>query len=423
MVAADPGPVRNITITINQTTASVPASAVLLTVLRDQLGLTGAKLGCGEGACGACTVLLDGEPVRSCQRTVGSAAGRAITTIEGLAGPALLHPVQQAFAAECAAQCGYCTPGMVLATAALLEREPRPADAAIDEALATQICRCGTYPRIRRAVHRAAALAAGAASPSAASSAAQALLTGPAWASAASSDAQALLTGPAWASAASSDAQADQDADRWGPPLPDEVSFRPRSPWDLTDPADRDWFDALGDGLVVVLAPPPYGPGSWSTAASAWLHVGAGGLVTAFTGKVDVGQDNSTALRLLVAKEMGVPLDRVRLALGDTDMCPFDMGTFGSRSMPDAGEVLRKTAAYARSLLPVELGERRVEYVSGEPALSEPAGWKIAGHPHVPPGTKAAVTGARRVGSDLVRQGMWHGAVLRRRFPDPALVR
>src|SRR5258708_24003574 len=155
MVAADRGPVRNITITVNQTTASVPASAVLLTALRDQLGLTGAKLGCGEGACGACTVLLDGEPARSCQRTAGSVAGRAITTIEGLAGlpkrprgglsdarapvsaeaepetPALLHPVQQAFVAECAAPCGYCTPGMVLATAALLEREPHPDAAAI----------------------------------------------------------------------------------------------------------------------------------------------------------------------------------------------------------------------------------------------------------------------------------------------------
>jgi nicotinate dehydrogenase subunit A len=155
MVAADRGPVGTVTITVNQTKGSVPASAVLLTALRDQLGLTGAKLGCGEGACGACTVLLDGGPVRSCQRTAGSVAGQVITTIEGLAGapggteaepetPAL-HPVQQAFAAECAAQCGYCTPGIVLATAALLEREPHPDDAAIDVALATQICRCGTY--------------------------------------------------------------------------------------------------------------------------------------------------------------------------------------------------------------------------------------------------------------------------------------
>lgn len=134
MVAADRGPVRTVTITVNQATASVPASAVLLSALRDQLGLTGAKLGCGEGACGTCTVLVDGEPVRSCQRTAGSVAGRVITTIEGLAPastepdtPVPLHPVQRAFAADCAAQCGYCTPGMVLATAALLAREPRGA--------------------------------------------------------------------------------------------------------------------------------------------------------------------------------------------------------------------------------------------------------------------------------------------------------
>jgi CO/xanthine dehydrogenase Mo-binding subunit len=147
----------------------------------------------------------------------------------------------------------------------------------------------------------------------------------------------------------------------------------------------------------------------------------AGGLVTAFTGKVDVGQDNRTALRLLVAEEMGIPLDRVRLAMGDTDLCPFDMGTFGSRSMPDAGAVLRKTAACARSLLPVEPGERRVEYATGEPALSDPANWKLAGRRHPPRGTRAAVTGARRFGSDLRRHGMRHGAVLRPPAPGSRL--
>jgi aerobic-type carbon monoxide dehydrogenase small subunit (CoxS/CutS family) len=152
MAAADPGTVQDITITVNQTKASVPASALLLTVLRDQLGMTGAKLGCGEGACGACAVLVDGEPVKSCQRTAGSVGGRVITTIEGLAGgsdqqpTASLHPAQQAFVAECAAQCGFCTPGMVLATAALLESQPRPDDAAIDAAFAGQICRCGDLP-------------------------------------------------------------------------------------------------------------------------------------------------------------------------------------------------------------------------------------------------------------------------------------
>ena len=153
----------DVTITVNGTSAALPGSMPLLSAVRDRLGLTGAKPGCGEGACGACTVLLGGEPVRSCQRTVSSAAGQAITTIEGL-GPAsetALHPVQQAFAEESAAQCGYCTPGMILVTAALLDRDPRPGDAAIDEAMAGQICRCGSYQRIRAAVHRAAVLLAG----------------------------------------------------------------------------------------------------------------------------------------------------------------------------------------------------------------------------------------------------------------------
>jgi CO/xanthine dehydrogenase Mo-binding subunit len=118
---------------------------------------------------------------------------------------------------------------------------------------------------------------------------------------------------------------------------------------------------------------------TWTTASSAWLHVRADGLVTGFTGKVDVGQDNRTALRLLVAEELGIPLDRVRLAMGDTDLCPYDMGTFGSRSMPDAGSVLRSAAAYAKTVLPVRPGERRVEHVSGEPALSDPATWRSAG--------------------------------------------
>jgi isoquinoline 1-oxidoreductase subunit alpha len=137
------------TVSVNGRTEVLPGSMPLLAAVRDRLGLTGAKPGCGEGACGACTVLLDGEPVRSCQLTVGSVAGRAVTTIEGLApsgaaaGVVGRHPVQRAFAEESAAQCGYCTPGMILVTSALLARDPRPGDAAIDQALASQICRCG----------------------------------------------------------------------------------------------------------------------------------------------------------------------------------------------------------------------------------------------------------------------------------------
>ena len=230
-------------------------------------------------------------------------------------------------------------------TVALLARDPHPGDAAIDAALAGQICRCGGYPRIRRAVHRAAQRAHGSAKPVSGETA----LAGSDVRLAEQEDRTAGPgTGP--------------DADRWGPPLPGSAQHRPERPWDMTDPADRDWFGILGNGLVVVLTPPPADRGTRSTAASAWLHVDADGLVTAFTGKVDVGQDNRTALRLLVAEELGVPLGQVRLA-----------------------------------------------------------SWQLAGHPHLPPGTAAAVTGTRRFVSDLSQPGMWHGAVLRGPVPGAVL--
>ena len=132
----------------------------LLFVLRDELGLTGAKPGCGEGECGACTVLLDGEPVTACQVHLSEVAGRAVRTVEGVAAGGTLHPVQQAFLEVGAFQCGYCTAGMVMRTVALLEHEPNPDDARVKAALHPNACRCCTYPRILRAVHRAAELAA-----------------------------------------------------------------------------------------------------------------------------------------------------------------------------------------------------------------------------------------------------------------------
>lgn len=128
----------------------------LLSVLRDDLGLTGAKYGCGEGECGACTVLLDGRRVRSCTTRVVAAAGKAVRTVEGLAAGDRLHPVQQAFLDAGALQCGYCTPGMVVAAVALLEGKPEPTRDEIVQALNGNICRCGTYTRIVAAVERAA---------------------------------------------------------------------------------------------------------------------------------------------------------------------------------------------------------------------------------------------------------------------------
>jgi aerobic-type carbon monoxide dehydrogenase small subunit (CoxS/CutS family) len=128
----------------------------LLEVLREELALTGTKYGCGEGQCGACTVLLDGRAVLSCITPVRSAQDRKVTTIEGLAQGANLHPVQQAFVEENGMQCGYCTPGMVLRTVALLQSNPQPTDAQIIEGLNGHLCRCAGYHRIVAAVRRAA---------------------------------------------------------------------------------------------------------------------------------------------------------------------------------------------------------------------------------------------------------------------------
>jgi len=135
----------------------------LLEVLREDFSLTGTKYGCGEGQCRACTVLLDGAPALACITPVRAASGKRITTIEGLARPGALHPVQQAFVEEGAMQCGYCTPGMILRTVALLERAPAPSRAQILEALNGSLCRCNGYPRIVAAVEFAARLRRGAA--------------------------------------------------------------------------------------------------------------------------------------------------------------------------------------------------------------------------------------------------------------------
>jgi isoquinoline 1-oxidoreductase subunit alpha len=137
------------------TPVSVDGGMPLLWVLRDVLNLTGTKFGCGVAACGACTVRVNGQPTRSCVTPASAVAGQRIQTIEGLAGPAGLHPLQQAWIAEQVPQCGYCQSGMLMAAAALLDAKPRPTDADIDAAI-TNLCRCGTYQRVRAAIHRAA---------------------------------------------------------------------------------------------------------------------------------------------------------------------------------------------------------------------------------------------------------------------------
>ncbi len=148
------------TLTINGADheVDVEPETPLLWVLRDTVGLTGTKFGCGIAQCGACTVHLDGQPVRSCSTPAAAAVGREVTTIEGLS-PDSSHPLQRAWVEHTVPQCGYCQSGQIMSAAALLSRNPNPSDSEIDAAMAGNICRCGTYSRIRAAIHRAAEIA------------------------------------------------------------------------------------------------------------------------------------------------------------------------------------------------------------------------------------------------------------------------
>ena len=157
---------NNIELDVNgrrYTVDEVPDDMPLLWVLRDRLGLVGTRFGCGIAQCGACTVLLDGTPVRACQLPAAAATDRAVTTVEGLAAAdGTLHALQQAWIDLDVAQCGYCQSGQLMSAAALLAHTPAPSDADIDRAMAGNLCRCGTYVRIRAAIHRAARSLAGA---------------------------------------------------------------------------------------------------------------------------------------------------------------------------------------------------------------------------------------------------------------------
>ena len=384
--------------------AAVVPDRSLLSWLREELGLTGAKPGCGEGVCGACTVLVDRKPVHACRTLLSEVAGRAVLTVEGLALDGRLHPVQQAFLETEAMQCGYCTAGMIMATVALLDQEAQPDEARVRDVLGGNACRCCTYPRILRAVGRAGELARG-------------------------GRAEAALAAAAGV-----------------PRLPD--SPRPRRPWDMTGSASRDYFAVLSDGLVVVKdSDQAAQSGAWTTSPGAWLHVGSDGVVTAFTGKVDVGQDNRTALSMRVAEELRVPLGSVRLVMGDTDVCPYDVGTFGSRSMPDAGEQLRRLAAGAREILAglaasawgsersgltaedgrvrqrdglesvtyreLVSGLRLVKNAPADAPVTAGPDEELVGKPAARVGVLDIVTGTRLYVTDLARPGMLHGRVLR----------
>jgi aerobic-type carbon monoxide dehydrogenase small subunit (CoxS/CutS family) len=149
--------IKSMELVVNQThyRLQVDPNSLLLWVLRDELELTGSKYGCGEGHCGACTVLIDGAPMRSCITPVSKVEGKEITTIEGLAHNGRLHPLQEAFIQADAMQCGYCTPGMILSGVGLLKKTPHPSEPDIRRALEGNLCRCGTYPRIVAAMQMA----------------------------------------------------------------------------------------------------------------------------------------------------------------------------------------------------------------------------------------------------------------------------
>ena len=149
-------------------TVDVNPDMPLLWVLRDTLNMTGTKFGCGMALCGACTVHINGDPIRSCVTPISAIAGKRVTTIEGLS-PDRSHPVQRAWMEIDVPQCGYCQSGQIMTASALLAKTPKPTDAQIDDEMSGNICRCGTYPRIRKAIHRAAELHAASAKPASAS--------------------------------------------------------------------------------------------------------------------------------------------------------------------------------------------------------------------------------------------------------------
>jgi nicotinate dehydrogenase subunit B len=405
-----------ITIVVNGAERTVdPASGQnLLELLRDDLGITGPKLGCGEGACGACTVLIGSRAVQACQVDAATIAGQRITTAEGLSEDGVLHPVQQAWLELGAMQCGYCTPGWLTGVASLLASNPHPSDERIDAELAGHACRCCAYPRIRRAVHRAAELM---------------------------DQPELLEPAPAQSPAARV------------PGPPELVAPEPATPWDLARADPGSFAATMPEGLLSVVAED--GEPGWGGPDDAWVHVGSDGTITAFTGKVEAGQGTRTALALLVGEELVVPAGAVRLEMADTDVSPFDLGTFGSRSMPIAAPPLRaaaagafrllREAAAARFGLPEQAltagggmiagpdgapsvsygdlvaGRRRVERVPADEPVTPAASWRSAGRAARAAGAAEVVAGAKHFPSDLRLPGMLHGAVLHPPAKDATL--
>ena len=393
-------------LTVNgaECTVTCEPDTPLLDVLRHDLGLAGPRFGCGMGLCGACFVLVGGRARASCDLPVSALDG-PVTTVEGLPDGGRLHPVQQAFIDEQAAQCGYCTSGMVIAAAGLLRDRPAPAEQEVREALDGNLCRCGTHGRIIRAVLKAAGRMSG----------------GPA----------AVPRPPA------------------GQVLASQVPARGTQPGQgpvLAPPSGSASPLAAESGVPSSASPLPADLAA-NPVLARWLDFGRDGEVMIRTGKVEYGQGIWTALAQVAAEELQVRMARVRVAPVSTSTSPDEGVTAGSRSVQDSGSALRQACAQARDLLlaaaAAKLGvpheELRVadgqvraadgptglsywtlaqpgilDRPAGVPVPSRPPGqWSVAGRSAPRLDIPDKVTGRPRFLHDLVLPGMAYGRVVR----------
>ena len=372
----------------------------LLDVLRHDLGLAGPKFGCGMGLCGACSVLIGGRARSSCDLPV-SAVGGPVTTVEGLPdGDGRLHPVQQAFIDEQAAQCGYCTSGMVMAAVGLLSDRPAPTEQEVREALDGNLCRCGTYDRIIRAVQKAAAQTSGG---------------------------SAAVPRPSTGQVVASQVPAGGTQPGEGPML------APRPP------VAESGVQSSASPLPADLAANPV--------LARWLDFGRDGEVTIRIGKVEYGQGIWTALAQVAAEELQVALARVQMAPVSTSTSPDEGITAGSLSVQDSGSALRQACAQARDVLldaaaarlgiprtELAVADGQIQTADGPTGLSywtlaqpgmldRPAGapvpsrppdeWSVAGRSAPRLDIPDKVTGRPRFLHDLVLPGMAYGRVVR----------
>jgi aerobic-type carbon monoxide dehydrogenase small subunit (CoxS/CutS family) len=373
----------------------------LLDVLRHDLGLTGPKFGCGMGLCGACFVLIEGRARASCDLPV-SAVGGPVTTVEGLPDGGRLHPVQQAFIDEQAAQCGYCTAGMVIAAAGLLGDRPAPTEQEVREGLDGNLCRCGTHGRIIRAVQKAAGRMSGRPAVVPSPPAADVLVSQVPVAGTAAGEG-VVLAPPSGSLVAESGVAAGAS------PLPADLA---------ANPVLARWLDFSRDGEVVIR-----------------------------TGKVEYGQGIWTALAQVAAEELQVTLARVRVAAVSTSASPNEGVTAGSLSVQDSGSALRQVCAQARDLLlaaaaaklgashaALAVADGQIRTADGPTGLSywtlaqpgmldrpadvpvpsrPPGQWSVAGRSAPRPDFPDKVTGRPRFLHDLVLPGMAYGRVVR----------